>query len=321
MKFHFFATLAGCVASLSASIVPTPAMANILGNVVANSMIHAQLVQCKGGATTLPETAAREADGPAQVAIAKYWAAASAGDNAQMGAFFHGSGKAAWIADGVEVRVHSTPITDRYARTVGNLLVEKPVVLVRGRYGETARGVWEIRNSSGGHAGYYLVDFSRSSGWRPHRLELLPPNASVPAVNPYCQEPGDIDAFNEAAKAIPESQIAKITKKSTVVTTCVQGPDCAAKWSRARQWVQEIGVFPLIRDTDALLLTSGPVYADLTLAYVVVLDPPTPDGRRAMRFRAWCGNMFTCATTPANAREAFLAALQRNSAGGSLSAM
>lgn len=302
-----------CVASLWAGVAPAQVTPGVIGQTVANAMADMAIAQCLAGVTTMSAEEAHEADGPVQAAVANYWAAASASDNAQLAALFKTSGKSAWVANGVERRVRSVPVTDSYARTPGNVLVEKPIVLVRAKYGRTARGLWEVRTASGSHAGFYLVDFSQGADWRPHRLELLPPNASAPMVSPYCETPGDIEAFYEAAKAIPEKQIEKITRKSVPVTTCAEGADCSGKWERARQWVRQNSAFPLIRDTDTLLLTSGPVYADLRPSYAVVLDPPTSDGRRTIRLRAWCGNWFSCAPTPEFAHQAVSTALDQKS--------
>ena len=308
----------GAVATTLFGPVPAAAqssfMADVIGQAVANSSAQAQMAQCVGGTTSLSEKEAREADEPVEALMAKYWATVSASENAMIDGFYHPFGKAIWASGGSEIRARTPKgITDPYARGAGNVLVEKPVVIVRGRSGQNARGIWEVRSSAGGHVGYYLADFLRSPNWRLLRLELLPAEAPAPEVRPFCAEPGDIDAFHKAAEAIPESRIVKITSKSTQVITCAQGSDCAQKWTRARRWVQDNGRFPLIRDTDTVLLTAGPIYADTTPAYVIVLDPPSADGRQIMRFRAWCGNMFGCFPSPTKAREALLADLQQGS--------
>jgi hypothetical protein len=202
-------------------------------------------------------------------------------------------------------------ITDPFARAAGNILSDKPVAFFRGRQGNAARGLWEVTNPEGGRVGYYLADFTRGGDWRLLRLELIPAGSPAPEVKPFCAIAGDIEAFHRAAAAMPESEIASRSKKSKPLATCLDGPDCSGKWARARQWLAKYSLFPLIRDTDALLMTSGPLYpGNLQMAYAVVLDPATSGGQRTIRFRAWCANWVACSPSLSDARRDFLAALQ-----------
>lgn len=311
MKFRVFLVLLTCIACLA----PNGASAQIIGNAIANSMGAAStnwsFVRCAGGKSPLSELAAQEAENAAQAIIARYWTAVSATDDAQIGTLFDVSEKAVWIANGSEVRVHSQPITDPFARGNGNVLATKPVIIVQSINGQTARGVWEVTNSSGSPVGFYRIDFEKKSTWRPIRIELLPTDTPSPIATPYCYSPGDIETYSVAAKAISESEIAKLVQKAKVVASCIQGLDCAEKWSRAQRWIEENRTYLLVRNTETLLLNAKPVKADVTPTYLVALDEPTPDGRRTIRFRSWCGNMFACFPSAGKTKQAFVAFLEQ----------
>jgi len=313
MRFFRFVGFFGFLGLFLAASPASAQMYAAIGAAVGDSVSDMLRAKCIAGLAIPSNEEAHEADAPAQAVVAKYWALVSARDNVLVGDLFDRSSKSAWIDHGSDVRVHAAPITDRYARQDGNRLVQIPIAFVRSRDGISARGVWEVRNASGDLTGYYLVDFVRRVAWFPRRIELLASSAPAPTIAPYCETPGDIEAFHEAAKSIPESRIAKIISKSVAVATCLDGADCSEKWSRAKRWVQERGKFPLIRDTETLLLTSGPLVHDVDLAFVIVLDPPSADGRRPIRFRAWCGNIIRCGPSPEVANEAFLAGLQGSS--------
>lgn len=290
--------------------VPMPAAANVIANVVGDVMADFAKAKCVGGVSIMSPADERAADSPITAAMVGYWAVASERESALVNDIFDKTGKAAWVFGDKSVDVRTTPVVDPYARTAGSTLVHTPMALVRGRWGEAARGVWEVKSSSGDRLGLYLVDFVRRSGWRPHRLELLPPEASVPSIKAFCETPGDVEAFHESARAIPETQIAKLVKKASVVATCVDGQDCSSKWARAKAWIDQSSVFPIIRDTESLLLTSGPIDNDLNFALAVTMGQVLADGRREIRLRAWCGNWITCISKPETARNAFISAIQ-----------
>lgn len=264
-----------------------------------NAVAHQE---CLIGKSDEADYSDSEATGPAKEAVARYWRAASAADSVTVKDLFQASGKAVWVRDGAEIPVRSGQITDVFARANGSLLVEEPVVLVRAKLGDTARGVWKVRSQSGETIGYYLVDFRRKSNWKPLRLELVSPAAGAPVVKPYCYMPGDIEA---AKVPLSERQVAKISTKARPAATCIQGADCTAKWARARQWVAENSVYPIIHYSDTALITTGPARASLAAAMVVTLDPPDAANRQVIRFRAWCGNYFMCFPKPATAHAAF----------------
>lgn len=258
--------------------------------------------ECLIGKPSEADSTGGEASGPAQEAMVRYWKLASAADSIDVTDIFQASGKATWLFNGAETPVRSGKVTDVFARAPGSVLVEEPLALVRAKLGDTAQGVWEIRNPSGEAIGYYLVDFRRKSNWKPLRLELVSPAGGAPAVKPYCYMPGDIEA---AKVPLSDRQVAKISKKARPAATCAQGADCAEKWARARQWVADNSAYPLIHFTDTALITSGPARASLAVAVVVTLDPPGADKRQVIRFRAWCGNYFMCFPKPSTAHTTF----------------
>ncbi len=267
-----------------------------------NAMKAVAHQECLIGKPSEVDFTGGEASGPTRESMAQYWKAASAADSIDVADIFQASGKAAWLFNGAETQVRSGKVTDVFARAAGSVLVEEPLALVRAKLGDTARGVWEVRNPSGEAIGYYLVDFRRRSNWKPLRLELISAASGAPAVQPYCYMPGDIEA---AKVPLSERQVAKISKKAKPAATCTRGADCAEKWVRARQWVADNSAYPLIHYTDTALITSGPAYASLAVAVVVTLDPPNADNRQVIRFRAWCGNYFMCFPKPGTAHATF----------------
>jgi len=301
MKFRLFAMALWCVL-----LSPTPAAAQNYSNLIFYAMQDAADKECLVTKPSAEYLSWGSTADPVKAAMARYWSEANRADGIAIADLFQNNGKAAWIANGSVLLARSGRITDPYARAPGNVLAGQPVALFRARRSDTARGLWEIRDQSGTLVGHYLVDFRQNMDWRPQRLELIPAGAPIPAVGPYCAIPGDM----EAAMAMSDSEIAKRAKKASVIGNCIEGQDCAEKWARARRWVTENSAHPLIRYTDSLLLTSASAKASLAASYVVTLDPPTSDNRRAIRFRAWCGNYFICFPRLGNAREAFAAALE-----------
>lgn len=306
----------GISAALAASLVFGSAgsaaaqdMSGAIGAAVGNAVMQAQYAQCMGGTTRLSAEEAREADAPAGAAMSAYWNLARASDNAAVGPLFRKFKPAVWLNGVSASRANSGQVTDPLARAPGNVLVETPVALVRGNGAQNARGVWEVRNAAGAHAGYYVADFARVSSWKLAGIELLPAAAPAPEVAEFCEVPGDIQRFHERSAAITDGEIAKLLKKSKPLATCIEGPDCADKMALAKAYIGKNSLFPLVRDTDTLLLTAGPVYTDTHPSFAVALDPPSPDRRRTMRFRAWCGNMFACFPSNGKSGENFLAAL------------
>lgn len=115
------------------------------------------------------------------------------------------------------------------------------------------------------------------------------------------------------ASVVSDGWVAKATKKAEAVANCTVGPDCEAKWIRARRWIAENSRFTLVRDTDDLLLTHGALYADTNVSIVVVLGSDR-DGVRAIKFRAWCGNFITCHPSPKSLKTLFTQAMNDISA-------
>lgn len=115
------------------------------------------------------------------------------------------------------------------------------------------------------------------------------------------------------AAAVPEAVsdhwVAQNVRRAPVVASCRVGPDCDAKWRRARQWIGENSRFGLARDTGEILITFGAIYADVHPSMVVAMDPAR-DGLRPIRFRAWCGNLITCRPSPRSLRTLFQQAMQ-----------
>lgn len=279
-----------------------PAPAQDYAAIMFDAMKGVEHQECLVGKTTELDFTGRDATDPAKASMARYWSVVSAGDSTRVADVFQASGKAAWVFNGVETPARSGKVTDVFARIPGNILVDVPLSFVRAKLGDTARGVWEVRNQSGATAGYYLVEFQRRSNWKPLRVELIQPASGRPTVQPYCFMPGDIEA---AKTPLSVRQVAKLSKSARPAGSCTAGRDCAEKWAMTRQWMADKGDYPLIHATDTALITSGPAEASLNLAFVAVLDPPKADGRQVIRFRAWCGNYFFCFTKPSDVHESF----------------
>lgn len=287
-----------CAVAIGFTANQVNAQAAAIGNAIYNSTNNANFAACQSGLTDLSAGQVNQIGAIATNNMINYYGRVSAERDVNLSSIFDGSKKSRWVNNGVEYLIRNQTITDPFAYNSGNLLVKTPIVLFVGGFGANARGVWEVTDVAGKHIGYYLVDFKQTSDWKPISIELIPAGGSAPVVKPYCAIPGDVEANLEAAKNIPDKEIAKITKKAKLIASCMQGPDCDDKWARVRKWVQGKSAFPLIRDTDTLLLTDGPVSANVSLAYVVALDAPSADGKRSIRFRAWCGNMFVCFPSP-----------------------
>ena len=299
-----FRVLAGAL--LSALLWINDASAQDYGAAVYNAVQAAADQECLAGKLGAADFTAGDAGTPAKTAVIKYWSAARSADNVRIADLFQSNGKAVWIGNGVAVLARSGTVTDPFARAAGAALVEDPVALIHAKRGQTARGLWQVRDQSGASIGHYLVDFRRGSDWRPQRMELLPPGAPVPDVKPYCYMPGDIEASKDF---ITDAEISKMKKRATLVATCMSGSDCGRKWARAQAWVTENSFYPLVRTTDDVLLTTSPGDGSLWVAYVVALDPPATDGRQNIRLRAWCRN-FLCVPSIGTVRRNFASALE-----------
>ncbi|MFM5893121.1 MAG: hypothetical protein ACKOQM_01650 [Novosphingobium sp.] len=294
-----------CAVAIGFTANQANAQAAAIGNAIYNATNNAQFSACQSGLTGLSAEQVNRIGAMATNNMIGYYQRVSVEKDANLSSVFDGSKKSRWVNGGVEFLIRNQTVTDPFAYNSGNLLVKIPIVLMVGGFGANARGAWEVTDAAGKHIGYYLVDFKQTSDWKPISIELIPAGASAPVVKPYCVVPGDVEANLKAAKNIPDKEIAKIAKKAKPIASCMQGADCDDKWARVRKWVQEKSAFPLIRDTDTLLLTDGPVSANVSLAYVVTLDAPSADGKRAIRFRAWCGNMFICFPSPGKTGDEF----------------
>ena len=49
-----------------------------------------------------------------------------------------------------------------------------------------------------------------------------------------------------------------VVEEATEPVVCRHGPECDAKWRRAREWVGMHSRWPIREDTDALVVTDGP---------------------------------------------------------------
>ena len=313
MNFRLVSMAVICLVSASANVASAQIIPNVMMGAVDDAHSKQDFVRCAAG--RLPGLANMELplDQLAQAAVERYWATVSSSDSVDVSAAFDPSSSSVWISNGQKIQVNLQTVEDPFARTKGNILAAKPLEPIRLLNYQKARGIWEVTNSSGTRVGYYLIEFTRNSNWSPIRMELLPPDAPSAAIMPYCYKPGDIEAYSNAERAISDSQVAKLVQRAAVVATCSQGPDCSEMWKRSQRWVEEHRLFLLVKNTETLLLTAKPVKADVSPTLMVALDPPTPDGKRTIRFRAWCGNWIVCVPSAAKVEQDFVASLQQNS--------
>jgi hypothetical protein len=99
-----------------------------------------------------------------------------------------------------------------------------------------------------------------------------------------------------AAKTIANADLEEAQR---IVPTCAAGPDCDAKWSAARRWIDQNISFKLIMSGDYLLQTEGPIYVEWGTSQGVKLAASVrrvADGPERFRIVAEinCGNPFGC---------------------------
>lgn len=114
--------------------------------------------------------------------------------------------------------------------------------------------------------------------------------------------------FLAAQAAISDEWVDRAVQKARPAAECQVGPDCAAKWVRARRWVAENSRFAIARETDGLIITHGSGYTNTDPALAVVMDPPRGDVR-TIRLRAWCGNWIRCFPSTKSLRRMFRQAM------------
>lgn len=98
--------------------------------------------------------------------------------------------------------------------------------------------------------------------------------------------------FLSACATSTPQQKAKWELDASRPVTCLQGPDCEAKWGRALIWVQDHSRWKLRIANDTLITTEGPF--DSTDAAYSITKVLTGKGTYSIVFRAGCGNVFGC---------------------------
>lgn len=112
-----------------------------------------------------------------------------------------------------------------------------------------------------------------------------------------------------AQAAVSDEWVNRAVQKARPVAECRVGPDCDAKWARARRWVAENSRFAVARETDDLVINFPSGYADPAPSFAVVMDPPR-GGVRAIRLRVQCGNWLGCTPRASSWRRLFRQAMQ-----------
>ncbi|HEX6375307.1 MAG TPA: hypothetical protein VFZ91_06265 [Allosphingosinicella sp.] len=173
-----------------------------IGQVAAMSAQQANMRRCLKGHTA-PDSEIEEARRAAAPLIEAYWARASAADPADVAGAFQAVGTAKWVEAGTERRrPEMKALRDPFALDPALALADAPSTFARAGAEPMngARGVWAVRaKADGAVAGYYLVDFERfMMKWGIARIELIGADAPAPAVAPYCDKPGDVEAFAAA---------------------------------------------------------------------------------------------------------------------------
>jgi membrane-associated protease RseP (regulator of RpoE activity) len=79
--------------------------------------------------------------------------------------------------------------------------------------------------------------------------------------------------------------------KAVKTIPCEPGSDCQQKWQMARQWIEDNSHFPIMRESDAEIVTdasSGTLYPVVTVRKIQQEDSP------AIQFTAECENLIGC---------------------------
>jgi hypothetical protein len=188
--------------ALSAA-TPQPVFAQAwIGETLGRMMAQQAQHQCMMG-ITLPEDEVLEALRPASETVETYWRLVRAPDRRQIAALFHPSRKARWVSGNEVLAVGSGHmIDDRYSRAAASLAKE-PAGFARAGNNATARGLWHLYSASGEIVGAYLADFARRKGkWKLTTLRVLGAGEPIPTVTPYCEKPGDVEAYRARMAAI-----------------------------------------------------------------------------------------------------------------------
>jgi hypothetical protein len=94
------------------------------------------------------------------------------------------------------------------------------------------------------------------------------------------------------------------SKGSVKPPTCRGTEQCAVMWELATAWVAENSALHIRTATPTLIVTENGGQHSPELAMQVSLVP-TGGGRKEIRFKAGCSNMFGCARDPGKAADAF----------------
>ena len=89
--------------------------------------------------------------------------------------------------------------------------------------------------------------------------------------------------------------------------TCEVGPDCNAKWSRAKQWVAANSPLKVQKETDTIIQTVSSPADSRTTAFTITRNATTKFGVDEIDFTAGCVSLLSCIPNIAESRAGFRA--------------
>lgn len=118
----------------------------------------------------------------------------------------------------------------------------------------------------------------------------------------------ELALFMALQSQVPDEWAARMVRRARPVASCHVGPDCDARWARARRWVIENSQFGVANETADQIVTFGSGYTDVRVSFAVALGPVNGQ-TRSILFRAWCGNWIACRPSVASVRRLFIQAM------------
>jgi hypothetical protein len=97
------------------------------------------------------------------------------------------------------------------------------------------------------------------------------------------------------AGCMTDKQKASLKKQADQSVTCETGPDCEAKWGRAKEWIEVNTRWEIQTATDKIIKTYGP-YDTSAPALIAHRDPDPQDPTSYnLSLEVLCNNMLGCA--------------------------
>jgi hypothetical protein len=88
---------------------------------------------------------------------------------------------------------------------------------------------------------------------------------------------------------------------------CEVGPDCDAKWSRAKAWVAANSPLKIAKETVTIIQTVSSPADGRETAFTITRNTTTKLGVDEIDFVAGCGSTFSCIPNIAESRAKFTA--------------